>query len=64
MKKSFMDRVQAIESQAEKRQHTPEPVTYFDVELGVKMHIIGNGLVIPSPMTIEEWETRYSNDNA
>ena len=56
MKKSFLKRVQAIESQAVKRQNMLEPVIYFDGELSVAMHIIGNGLVIPAPMTIEEWE--------
>lgn len=55
MKKSFLDRVQAIESRARKR-HLNAPITYFDEELNMAMHIIGNGLAVPVPMTTEEWE--------
>lgn len=61
MKKSFYKRIKAIESQVENRQVNP-PVTFFDEEQGMTMQIIGNGLIVPVPITVEEWERRASKE--
>lgn len=55
MKKSFRDRIEAIESQHTNRQ-VNEPIIFFDEKCGITMQIIGNGLVVPVPMGEKEWE--------
>lgn len=54
MKKSFRDRIEAAESRLENRQIN-EPTTYIDNETGLTMQIIGKGLVVLAPMTVEHW---------
>jgi hypothetical protein len=55
MKRTLFDRIEALEANATQSRHR-EPVIFFDKELGRTMQIIGNGLVVPLPMSIMEWE--------
>lgn len=53
MKKSFLNRIEAIESRRINRQ-VNEPITFFDEECGMTMQVIGNGLVVPLPIDDEK----------
>lgn len=61
MRKSVLDRIKTLESLAERRQ-PDKSITFFDEELGLTMQIIGEGLVVPVPMTVEEWEEYVSKE--
>lgn len=63
MKKSFRDRIKAMELRLENRQIN-EPVTFFDEEHGVTMQIIGNGLIVPLPMSESEWVAMVEKNQA
>ena len=54
MKKSFYNRIKAMESRLENRQIN-EPSIYVDNETGLTMQVIGNGLVVPAPVTLKHW---------
>ena len=53
MKKSFLNRIESIESRRINRQ-VNEPITFFDEECGMTMQVIGNGLVVPLPIDDEK----------
>ena len=60
MRKSFCDRVKAMESK--RKNHQPhELTTFYDEESGMTMRIVGNGLVVPLPMNEEEWQVMVEN---
>lgn len=60
MKKSFLDRIQAIESHSKERKIN-DPVTFFDKESSLTMQIIRNGLAVPLPMDEKEWQEMMEN---
>ena len=63
MKKSFSERIRALESQIEDKRPRMS-ITYFDEELGITMQIIGNGLVVPLPIAPEDWERKAAVQQA
>lgn len=61
MRKSVFDRIKTLESLVERRQ-PDKSITFFDKERNMAMQIIGRGLIVPVPMTAEEWEERMSKE--
>lgn len=60
MKKSFRERIEAIEFH-HKNSQVAKPIIFFDEKCGLTMQIIGNGLVVPVPMDEKEWQEMMEN---